>query len=198
MRKHLNATRDSGGQALVETALVVPLLVLLVLNVVNFGYFFWVTTNLTAASRSATLYAIEGSSTPWAKQLPAAGNSNLSVSYLAVQDLTGPLAGVSNVSIQVCSPVNLSSNSGVNGSGASQVSNCVACTGSSCGGVAAPSPSPNPDPEAPIFVLNRVDIVYTFQPLIPGTIFNLPLRASGMCNATGTCTFARHAEMRSM
>jgi hypothetical protein len=54
------------------------------------------------------------------------------------------------------------------------------------------------DPEAPNFVLNSVDIVYSFQPLIPGTPFNLALRAAAMCNATGTCTFARHAEMRSM
>ena len=200
MHKHLNPTGDSRGQSLVETALTVPLLVLLVLNVVNFGYFFWVTTNLTAASRSATLYAIMGSATPAAAPLPPSGSSsNLSsVTYLTVQDMTGPLAGPTNASVQVCSPINLNgSNAGVNGSGSGQVSNCVTCTGSTCGSVGTGSPVPSADPEAPSFVLNRVDIVYTFQPLIQGTIFTLPLRASGMCNS-GTCTFVRHVEMRSM
>jgi len=201
MGRHFNQMRDSRGQSLVETALTVPLLVLLVLNVVNFGYFFWVTTNLTAASRTATLYAIMGSSTPSAaQQLPPSGSSSnvLSVTYLTVQDMTGPLAGPTSASVQVCSPINLNGlNAGVNGSGSGQVSNCVTCTGSTCGSVGTGSPVPSADPEAPTFVLNRVDIVYTFQPLIQGTIFTLPLRASGMCNS-GTCTFVRHAEMRSM
>jgi len=194
--------KGSRGQSLVETALVLPLLLLIVLNVVNFGYFFWVTLNLTAASRTATLYAIEGSYTPSAGVWPSPGPpSNVSsVSYLTVQDMTGPLAGSSSASIQICSPVNIDAlGSGVNNSGTTtQKSNCVTCTGSSCGTVNTGSPVPSADPEAPSFVLNRVDIVYTFQPLIPGTIFNLPLRASGMCNATGTCVFARHAEMRAM
>jgi hypothetical protein len=199
--KHRNM-KGSRGQSLVETALVLPLLLLIVLNVVNFGYFFWVTLNLTAASRTATLYAIMGSSTPVAAQLPPPGSpTNVqSVSYLTVQDMTGPLAAPSTASVQICSPININSlNSGVNNPGTvSQKSNCVTCTGSSCGSVNTGSPAPSADPEAPNFVLNRVDIVYTFQPLIPGTPFNLALRAAAMCNATGTCTFARHAEMRSM
>jgi Flp pilus assembly protein TadG len=199
--KHMKM-KGSRGQSLVETALIVPLLLLIVLNVVNFGYFFWVTLNLTAASRTATLYSIMGTATPAATQVPPPGSpsNTLSVSYLTVQDMTGPLAGPSAASIQVCSPINLNGlNSGVNNFGtASQKSNCVTCTGSSCGAVNTGSPTPNADPEAPDFVLNRVDIVYTFQPLISGTPFNLALRASGMCNTTGTCTFARHAEMRSM
>lgn len=201
MSKPMNM-KGSRGQSLVETALVLPLLLLIVLNVVNFGYFFWVTLNLTAASRTATLYAVMGSSTPAAAELPPPGSpTNVqSVSYLSVQDMTGPLADPSSASVQICSPINInSSNSGVNNPGtASQKSNCVTCTGSSCGAVNTGSPVPSADPEAPNFVLNRVDIVYTFQPLIPGTPFNLALRAAAMCNATGTCTFARHAEMRSM
>jgi Flp pilus assembly protein TadG len=199
--KHMNNQR-SRGQALIETALVVPLLLLLVLNVVNFAYFFWVTLNLTAASRTATLYSTMGTATPAATQVPPPGSpsNTLSVSYLTVQDLTGPLADPSSASIQVCSTTNLNaSNSGVNNPGtASQKTNCVTCTGSSCGAVNTGSPVPTADPESPTFVLNRVDVVYTFQPLIPGTPFNLALRASGMCNTTGTCVFARHAEMRAM
>ena len=197
-----NSSSGNRGQALVETALVTPLLVLLVLNVVNFGYFFWVTLNLTAASRTSAIYSVMGSSTPAATQLPSPGppTNVLTVSYLTQQDMTGPLAGVSSASIQICSPINLNGlNSGVNNPGTTnQKSNCVTCSGSTCGSVSTGAPVPNADPEAPTFVLNRVDIVYTFRPLIPGFAFTLPLRASAMCNASGVCTFARHAEMRSM
>ena len=35
--------RDSRGQSLVETALMIPLLLVLILNAVNFGYFLLVT-----------------------------------------------------------------------------------------------------------------------------------------------------------
>jgi len=198
MLERVSIGRDSRGQSLIETALVTPLLLLLVLNVVNLGYFFWVTTNITGASRSATLYAIQGSATPSATQkLPPSGSPSnvLSVSYLTNQDVTGPLNAPA--SIQVCSPINLISNSGVNGTGANQKSNCVTCTGTSCGSVGTGSPAPSADPEAPSFVLNRVDVVYTFQPIVRGTIFNLALAASAMCNS-GTCTFVRHAEMRAM
>ena len=43
--------RDSRGQSLVETALMIPLLLVLILNAVNFGYFLIVTLNLTSAAR---------------------------------------------------------------------------------------------------------------------------------------------------
>ena len=36
----VNPEKNSRGQSLVETALMLPLLILLVLNVVNLGYFF--------------------------------------------------------------------------------------------------------------------------------------------------------------
>src|SRR3989442_996298 len=112
------STRNSRGQSLVETVLMLPLLLLIVCNVVNLGYFFLVIVNLTGASRTATMYSTVGSSTP-------------------------------------------------------------------------------ADPEAPNFVLNQVDITYTFSTLIPGTIFNIPLQASALCNS-GTCQFVRSARMRAM
>src|SRR5947207_11410516 len=89
-----NSTR---GQSLVEAALMLPLLIMLVLNVVNLGYFFLVVINLTGTARTATLYSIEGPSTPAATELPGSGwtapaTTNLvSVTYLAFQDMTGAL-----------------------------------------------------------------------------------------------------------
>ncbi len=194
--------KSSKGQSLVETMLILPLLVMLVLNVVNLGYFFFVMINLTGSARTATLYSIQGSATPAASQLPDSGGNSpttslLSVTYLAYQDMTGAMWNPTGASVQVCSPINTVSGSGVNGTGANQKANCQVCT--SAGGCSATggSPPPDADPEAPTFVLNQVQITYTFNTLIPGTIFNLPLQATPICNA-GTCTFARYAEMRAM
>jgi Flp pilus assembly protein TadG len=197
--------KASRGQSLVETALMVPLLILLVLNAVNFGYFFLVIVNLTGAARSSALYSIEGSYTPYAQQEPGSGGSTPTtstgtVTYTAYQDLTGAVWNPTGASVQVCSQMNTnSSGSGVNGTGSGQIANCETCTSSTgCGSAGAGTLStPSADPEAPNFVLNQVDIQYTFNTLIPGTIFNIPLQASAMCNS-GTCTFTRRACMRSM
>jgi Flp pilus assembly protein TadG len=44
-------SRD-GGQSLVETALVLPLFLLITFNAVNFGYFFFVAVNGLGAARA--------------------------------------------------------------------------------------------------------------------------------------------------
>ena len=198
------AERNSRGQSLVETALVLPLLVMVVLNVVNLGYFFLVLSNLTGAARTATMYSTEGSATPAATALPTSGGASpttslFSVTYLTFQDMTGALWNPTGASVQVCSPININgSNSGTNGSGATQKANCETCTsGSGCSAAGTGSPVPASDPEAPNFILNQVDISYTFNTLIPGKLFNIPLQASAMCNS-GSCTFVRRARMRGM
>lgn len=202
--------KSSRGQSLVETALMLPLMIMLVLNVVNLGYFFLVIINLTGAAHTATLYSIEGQDTPYASQLPSSGwtapatTNLLSVTYLTFQDMTGALWNPTGASVQVCSPINVNTatKSGTNTTNGALRSNCELCDSSGCGTAgtnAAGFPVPSADPEAPKFVLNRVDIQYNFSTLIPGTIFNIPLRASQMCNGTGgACVFYRHAEMRAM
>ena len=197
-------SRGSSGQSLVETALMLPLLVMIVLNVVNLAYFFLTVVNLTAASRTTTLYSIAGSATPAASALPGSGGSSpttnlLSITYLAYQDMTGALSNPTGATVQVCSPINTNaSGSGVNGSGSSQNSNCETCTSSGCSAAGTGNPVPSSDPEAPSFVLNQVDITYTFSPLIQGRIFNIPLQSfSGICSS-GSCTFTRRARMRAM
>jgi len=195
---------NSRGQSLVETALMLPLLIMVVLNVVNLGYFFLVVVNLTGAARTATMYSAEGSSTPANSPLPSSGGASpttnmLSVTYLAFQDMTGALWNPTGATVQVCSPININAaGSGVNGTGATQNSNCETCTsGSGCSTAGTGTPAPSTDPEAPSFVLNQVDITYTFNTLIPGRIFNIPLQASAMCNS-GNCVFKRRARMRAM
>jgi TadE-like protein len=193
--------KDSCGQSLVETALVLPLLLVVILNVVNLGYFFLVAINLTGSARTSTLYSIMGTATPSSAQLPPPGGSSnlLSVTYLAYQDMTGALWNPTGASVQICSPIIVSGGSGVNGTGTSQKANCNKCTNSSCTLVTGASINPAlpADPEAPTFVLNQVSITYTFSTLFPGSIFNLPLKAAPMCNG-GTCTFVRTGLMRTM
>ena len=84
-------TACNSGQALIETALIVPFLLTLIFNVVNFGYFFLVAINLGAATRSGALYSILGASTPIGVDLadPGPTTAPSSVSFLTLGDLTG-------------------------------------------------------------------------------------------------------------
>lgn len=201
--------RNTHGQSLVETALMMPLLLLIVLNVINLAYFFLVATNLTAAARSSTLYSIEGSYTPYASSEPSSGSSNCStspntVACLVLQDLTGALPNPNGVTVQVCTQMNTnpSTTSGTHASGTSQVSNCMSCTtGAGCTAANSynGSPAPSVDPEQPTapFILNQVTITYNFNALIPGTFFNAALQSIPGCSGS-SCTFYRTAYMRSM
>jgi Flp pilus assembly protein TadG len=182
----LSLARDSRGQSLVETALMIPLLLVLILNAVNFGYFLLVTLNLTSAARNGIEYAIQGSSTVTNASLPqASGSAATTVSSLISQELSSFNTGT--LAVQVCS-LNLGS-----GSGSAPTSTC---TTSGSGGT---FPVPHSDPEsANGFALNRVDVSYTFKTLIPTAPFNLVVGSFPTCTVNGSCTFTRHAEMRAM
>jgi len=190
-------------------AVVLPFLLILVFNAINFGYFFIVAVNITAAPRSAAEYSILGATTPAGDVpgLPAAtpaGATDATVAGLVYQDLQGALSTfATNASVQVCSKQVLVGTppKGVNGTGATLVANCVTCSSrSSCGtgGVATGPLAPSPDPRAPNFVLHRVDITYTFNTMIPGAPFNLALIPTSLCNSSGLCTFHRQVSMRAM
>src|SRR5579872_733435 len=119
-----DSDRSSSGQSLVETALLLPVLLMLLFNAVNFGYFFVVAINLAAAPRSGVAYSIQGYSSPSAAFLPSAGPSTTTttVSYLTYQDMTGAIFSPSGNPIQVCSEV-----LGLNGTGTStQAAKCAA------------------------------------------------------------------------
>ncbi len=191
MSKNLIPTRDSRGQSLVETALVVPLLLLIVLNAINFGYYYLVALNLSAAPRSGVLYSIVGFATPGTLTVPSAGPSgtNTSVSYLTYQDMTGALSNPQGASVQVCSK-----NQGLAAPG---TPNCT-CYGT-CPVGATPAPVADPEPGA--FILQRVDVDYSFSPIIQGTPFGIALLPSSVCTSSGgiiTCTFHRQVSMRAM
>lgn len=194
----MKALKGNSGQALIETAIILPVVMLLVLNVVNFGFFFVVALNLAASPRSAVEYSILGFQTPASLALPAAGppNTTTTVSYLSQQDLTGAIFSPTSASIQVCS-----STIGMTPTVNPTTAKCVTCTGTTCGTAGTGTPTPGTDPEAPTFVLDRVDVDYTFSPPIPGTPFGLALLPLSMCTSTGgvvTCDFHRQVSMREM
>jgi hypothetical protein len=177
---------------MVEAALVMPLLLVIALNGLNFGYFFLVAINLVSAPRAGVQYSIEGFVTPAASGLPVPGStgSYTSVSYLVYQDMLGALpSSSSTASAQICTKV-----LGMTGSGSSQISRCTSYGSASFS-------SPAADPEAPTFVANQVDVTYSFVPLVPGTYFNLALLPTGYCtplNFSMTCTLHTSMTIRAM
>lgn len=156
------------GQSLIETALILPFLLMIAFNAINYGYFFLVALNIAAAPRSGVEYSIQGFATPGQFSLPAAGpNTNAAtVSFLTYEDMRGALGGSASTPIRVCTKL-----LGVTGSGTTLTANCA-----SYGNTPQRAfPANNPDPEAPRFVLHRVDVEYTVTPLIPAQVFNLTL-----------------------
>lgn len=171
--------RSESGQNLVEVALITPFLLLLALNAINFGYYFYVALNITAAPRHAVEYAIQGNSTPAALQYPVAGPASglLSISSLAYADIQNSLPSFGSATVQVCS---VTVGALVNPGKTTQAAQCCATTSSTgtCtvgGGTLSSAPS---DPESPYFVLHRVDVTYTLTPLIPGRVFGITLLPS--------------------
>jgi len=184
----LRSRYSERGQSLIETALLLPILLLLAFNAINFGYFFFVAVNLAAAPRTGVQYSILGEQTPAQLQLPPAGptSSQVSVSYLTYQDIRNVLPGSPNARVQICSKV-----LGMNGSGAAMKANCVQF------GPGAETYTPAADPEAPFLILHRVDVVYTLQPIIPA--FQLPTPAGPISLALlPTLRIHRQVSMRAM
>jgi hypothetical protein len=185
------------GQSLIETALLLPILLLLAFNAINFGYFFFVAVNLTAAPRSGVQYSILGFSTPESLAIPPAGPSGAScptaitdpspyVCTLTFQDMAGVLHSYAAATVRVCN-----SKLGTSGTGSGKVANCATYgSGTVTGGPAA-------DPEAPLFVLSRVDVVYNLTPIIPA--FQLPTPAGPISlTLIPSLTMRRQVSMREM
>src|ERR1044071_7452952 len=97
--------RDS-GQSLIETALLIPVVLLITFNAINFGYFFFVAIHLASAPRQGVEYSIQGFATPSELSLPQPGttSANNSISWLTYQDMVG-LASSSGAQVQICSEV---------------------------------------------------------------------------------------------
>ena len=202
--KTLKLARNSSGQALIETALILPLLLTIVLNAVNFAFFFLMALNITAASRSSAIYSVMGGATPSTIALPKGGpaTTTTTVSYLALQDLTGAVYSPSTkAGVQVCSS-SIPPAPGILNAGTTTMQTQCASYGSVGSFPSAePAPELNAGSTAPAFLLNRVDVAYQFSPPIPVMPFSILVLAAPICTSSGgtvTCTFYRHVEMREM
>ena len=185
------------GQGMIETALLLPILLLLAFNAINFGYFFFVAVNLAGAPRAGAQYSILGFSTPQALAIPPAGpsgsacptslaNASPYVCTLTFHDMGGVLHDYSLATVRVCN-----STLGTTGTGAAKVANC------STYGSGTVSSGPSADPEAPFFVLSRVDVVYNLTPIIPA--FELPTPAGPInLSIIPSLTMRRQVSMREM
>ena len=169
------------GQSLLETAIAIPLLLGLAFNVINLAYFWYMVLVLSSSPRMAVQYATQGGEAIQKISAPQPGplSTASSVSYIASQNMVNEVVGAStsNVSVQVCS-----SSIGVDSK--THIAKCTQYGPSfSYSATAA-------DPEAPVYVLDRVDVAYTVKPIIPGTIFNVVLPSN--------LTFHRQVSMRSL
>lgn len=133
-----------GGQTLVEFALVVPLLFLLVVNVVNFGAFFFGWITVANAARAGAQYWVMGGSSVGAPDPPSAAQI-----YTLVQNDISMLLNPGAVTIRACTSTN----------------GTVECA--STGAATFSNPAADGRPEAPLYVMGWVDVDYNYQPLIP-------------------------------
>jgi Flp pilus assembly protein TadG len=166
--------RAAEGQALVEFALIVPLVFLLIINAVNFGGFLYDLITVANAARAGAQYAALGASSV---QTPP--EATFTQVQTLVQKETSSLANASstNPSVTVC----------VNNNGTQTVlssSPATACT-------TAPT-----DPEIAVgttpYTTVAVDVTYTYSPFIP--LFDFP--SLGIHATIPTTTIHRQAIMR--
>jgi len=169
--------RGEEGQSLLETAFSMPLVLGIAFNLINVGYFWFMVLSLSAAPRQGVQYATQGGAAGTSAYAPG----TTAVSNLVYENLTNAVHGAttSNVAVRVCT-----SAKGVTGTGSTQVTQCDTY------GPAFAYSAITSDPEAPLFVLDRVDVEYTVTPVIPGSAFNVVLPSD--------MKFARHLAMRSL
>jgi len=143
----------TGGQALVEFALVVPLLLWLIANVVNFGVFFYAWIAVTDASRSGANYMIMGDKSVGAPGPPTA----IAVRNLVRADLSSLPKGAT-ATVRVCRR-----------SPSTAAVSCLPPEGIGAEGDFANPPAEDAiaRPEAPLWVTAWVDVAYSYEPFIP-------------------------------
>ncbi len=127
------------GHALIEFSLIIPLIFLLVVNVVNFGSFFFAWITVAHAARAGAQYGIRSGATVGNPTPPTAAQIST-----VITNAIFSLPNKASLQVRVCT-----NNNGV-----------VTCTGTGSGATPA-------DPEPLTYILAAVDVTYTYQPLIP-------------------------------
>ena len=176
MKIHRLKRSEPAGNSLIETAIMLPILFAIVFNAINFGYFWFVCLTLTAAPRVGVEYSSQGGTAQTASSIPPTS----AVNTLVFDNLTKALgATTSNAAVRVCSST---SSAGVNST--SHIAGCDSF------GMAYSFLANRADPEPSVFVLNRVDVAYTVNPIVTGAAFNVVLPSN--------LTLHRQVSMRSL
>jgi Flp pilus assembly protein TadG len=139
--RFLRRLLENQGQALIEYALVLPLVFLLIVNVVNFGGFFCAFIDVANAARAGADYAILGF--PSAGNPPPVAGTGTTITNLITADMSS-LPNRASLVISICEK---------NSSGTITLA-----------GTCTSMPS---DPEAAFYTLTTVDVTYTYKPFIP-------------------------------
>jgi Flp pilus assembly protein TadG len=140
--KGLRKAVPAEGQALIEFALVLPLLFLLIVNVVNFGGFFFAWIKVVNGSRAGAQYAVLNSG--------SVGSLATATGALIKTLITQDTAALNPAALTV----NVCQNN--NGTVTAISGTCTA---------------PASDPEPATYILAWVDVTYQYQPFIQGFSF---------------------------
>jgi Flp pilus assembly protein TadG len=127
------------GQALIEFALVLPLVFLLIVNALNFGAFLFAWITVANGARAGAQYMSQGRATVGTPTAATAAQ----ITALVTTDISS-LLNRASLAVRVCK-----NNNGI-----------VACSGP--GAYLPPA-----DPEPTRYVLASVDVTYTYSPLVP-------------------------------
>ena len=172
--------RKDAGQALVEFALIVPLLFILIVNVLNFAGYFYAFIEVGNASRSAGDYTIMGSvaysgtdasgaaGPPFTSPSDQGSAGALLVANVLATDMS-TLPSLSSLAVRVCT---LTPSNAAIGNATCNVCTSSNNTGSmSCAsGSGSFSTNPSPDTstgEGGQYRLTWVDVSYTYTPFVP-------------------------------
>jgi Flp pilus assembly protein TadG len=131
------------GQALVEFALVLPLVFLLIVNAVNFGAFLFAWITVANSARAGVQYMARGRATVGTPTPATAAQ----ITALITSDVSS-LINRASLAVRICKNNN----------------SIQTCSGP--GGFVAPA-----DPEPSKYTLASVDVSYTYTPVIPSWNF---------------------------
>ena len=158
------------GQSVVEFVLLMPLLMFLVINTVNWGGFIFAWITVANASRAAAEYAIlDGASASTPVPATATQIQNLVYNSGAGSGDASTLPNRASLAVNICKNYN----------------STVTTVSGTCTGVPA-------DPAPALYVLTSIDVTYTYKPFIP--LFKFP--GTGINLTLGNKTVHRRTQMR--
>ena len=146
MKQDKTRRRRQTGQAAVECALALPVLLLLIVNTVNFGTYLFAWISVANAARTGAQYATTGG-----VSLGGGSPSAATVQTMVVDDLKGlPNYSATQVCVSASNSATVSCN-----------------TGSAPAGTPPAVDTAEGSPSAITYVIGAVDVTYTYSPLIP-------------------------------